>query len=351
MSDIPTTTQKAWLVVRRGKPAQAVELNTDVDVPSKLDPGEVLVKVQAAALNPVGYNMMALRPNFLANRPHVAEHDLAGVVVDANGTHFENGNPVFGFIPTKLQQQTRQGALQQYARLPASHLAARPPNVPPAAAAGLALAGQTAWRALFVVGGLRDGQRVFVNGGSSSVGACAVQLAKAHGCHVAASASAESAALVKALGADDVLDYTSGALHLALVAAARDEKKYDVLFDAVGSSSPALYTHSPAYLAPRGVYVSTGPQASLSLDTLRTIVSVFLRPAWLGGTRRAWRLVGMLENDPEALEALRALAADGRLKPVVDSVYAFEDVQAAYARIMTRRAKGKVVVRVVAEAE
>lgn len=182
--------------------------------------------------------------------------------------------------------------------------------MPPAAAAGLALAGQTAWRALFVVGGLRDGQRVFVNGGSSSVGACAVQLAKAHGCYVAASASAESAALVKALGADDVrpcilvpplertvltrpptqvLDYTSGALHLALVAAARDEKKYDVFFDAVGSSSPALYTYSPAYLAPRRVYVSTGPQASLSLDTLRTIVSVFLRPAWLGGTRRAWR--------------------------------------------------------------
>ncbi|KII89061.1 hypothetical protein PLICRDRAFT_124276 [Plicaturopsis crispa FD-325 SS-3] len=351
MSDIPTT-QKAWLVLRRGTPAQSVELK-DVEVPSKLGAGEVLVRVQAAAFNPVGYKLMAMLPNFIANRPLVAEHDLAGVVVDGNGTRFKNGDPVFGWIPVALQLKTRQGALQQYARLPASHLAARPPNVSVTGASGFTLAAQTAYQGLFKTGGLQDGQRVFVNGGSSSVGAFAIQIAKAHGCHVTASASAKNEEFVRSLGADDFVDYTTGPLHTTLVANA-PAQKYHIFFDAVGSSSPALYTHSPAYVAPGGVYVTTGPQPSFSFsniaDIVSSLVNALLRPTWLGGTKTAWKFIGV-DHKEEDLEALRKLAADRKLKPVTDSVYSFEDVQKAYERIQTHRARGKVVVKVDAKVD
>ena len=111
---IPTT-QKAWVNVRSGRPEKALVLQTDYPVRSKLKKDEVLVKVQAAALNPVydflrvyswpftqiscrGMNFIYKLPGFMASRPMPAEYDFSGVVVDANGTSFNNGDPVYGFL-------------------------------------------------------------------------------------------------------------------------------------------------------------------------------------------------------------------------------------------------------------
>ncbi|KIJ32415.1 hypothetical protein M422DRAFT_265744 [Sphaerobolus stellatus SS14] len=94
-------TQRAWLVIKRGTPSKAVVLKKDFPVPkhAKLKKGEVIVKVHAGALNPVGWKVMLVLPNFLARRPHIAEHDLAGIIVDPNGSHFKAGDEVFGWIP------------------------------------------------------------------------------------------------------------------------------------------------------------------------------------------------------------------------------------------------------------
>jgi NADPH:quinone reductase-like Zn-dependent oxidoreductase len=346
MSSIPKT-QSAWLVVRRGRPENAVVLKTDVPVPSKLGQGEVLVRVQAAALNPIGYKMTRVMPNFIAHRPNVAEHDLAGVVVDANGSQFTNGDPVFGIIPTDLQFKTGQGALAQYARLPSTHLVRYPSNISPTEAAGLALAGQTAYQALFNNASLQHGQRVLVNGGSTSVGAFAIQIAKAHGCHVTAIASGKNEEFVRNLGADDFIDYTKAQLPNQL-SSNPPSVKYHTILDAVGLIEPALYTQSPTYLAPGGVFVSTGPMPSLSwygMSNLMLYVKAIITPTWIGGTPRPWKLV-QVENKPETLKALSDLVADGKLKPVVDSVFSFADVHKAYERILTGRARGKVIVRV-----
>jgi NADPH:quinone reductase-like Zn-dependent oxidoreductase len=133
--------------------------------------------------------------NIPARRPLPAEYDLSGVVVDANGTEFLPGDQVFGFISTgaymthfqftsvtsntlELSLATRQGALAQYARVHSDYLVARPSNVSPVEASGITLAAQTAYQALIDIGQIEPGQTILVNGGSSAVGAFAIQIAR-----------------------------------------------------------------------------------------------------------------------------------------------------------------------------
>ncbi|KAJ2975354.1 hypothetical protein NUW54_g11745 [Trametes sanguinea] len=114
---------------------------------------------------------MGLVPGFLLRRIQAAEYDLAGVVVDGNNTGLKEGDQVFGWIPVPLSLSTGQGALQQYARLPAANLTIRPPSVTPTQAAGFGVAGLTAYQALEGIAHIKEGQSVFVNGGSTAVGA------------------------------------------------------------------------------------------------------------------------------------------------------------------------------------
>ena len=137
-----------------------------------------------------GYKMMKAVPNFVTSHPFTAEMDLSGIIVDANDSEeFKTGDHVFGFISPELQNNTRQGALMQYTCIPASCLVPLPSSTTFTQAAGFAAMGMTAIQALFDIGELESGQSVFVNGGSSGVGAFAIQIAKAKGCRVVASAS------------------------------------------------------------------------------------------------------------------------------------------------------------------
>jgi len=347
LQGIPDT-QKAWLVTRQGKPAQSLKLVTDWPVPKKLRPGEVLVRVQAGALNPVGWKLMKMLPNFIARRPYIAEQDLSGVIVNSNGTRFKNGDEVFGWIPAPLSIKTGQGALAQFVRLPADHLVIRPHNVTPVQAAGLSLAGLTAYQALHEIAEIEPQQTVFINGGSTAVGAFGIQIAKAAGAKVIASASAKNEDFVRSLGADEFIDYTKVDLTKYLVNKA-PSPKFNIFFDAVGLINPAMYTSCGAYLAPDGIFVTTGPlprKGSISevWQLLQTFTAM-MAPRWLGGPRQAYRVV-MVTHKPEDLQALRKLIIDGSVKPIVDSTFDFDDVHKAYERIMTTRATGKVVVKV-----
>ncbi|OCH92073.1 NAD(P)-binding protein [Obba rivulosa] len=349
MSATPST-QRAWRVVRKGYPSKALRLE-NLPVPTQLSSGEVLVKIQAASLNPVGYKLMGLLPNFLAKRPHVAEFDLAGVIIDGNGTKWKAGDAVYGNIPFSQVKKTRQGALAEYARLPAVNLLPRPPHVTPTQAAGLPTAGFTAYQCLFQHGALKKGQSIFVNGGSTSVGAFAIQLAKAAGCTVTASASAKNEQYVRGLGADEFFDYTKAPLHEQLVNAP-PAQKYQVFVEAAGLVDPALYTHSEAYLAPDGVFVSMGPQPK-GFDIVgiaKLAWGVFMKPTWLGGTKRKFMIMSVELNEAE-MQAFNKLVEEEKVKTPVDSVYAFQDTLKAYERIMTGRATGKIIVKVDPDAE
>ncbi|KZP19520.1 NAD(P)-binding protein [Athelia psychrophila] len=348
---IPTV-QKAWKVVTQGAPSKALvfDEHTAVAAESELQPGEVLVQVKAAALNPYGYKLMKMIPNLFAGRPFVSEHDLSGVVVAVHAgskNDFAIGDSVFGWIDHEYQLSARQGALMQYIRMPASCLAPLPSNVSFVDAAGFPLAAATAWQGLFQYGKLEPGQTVFVNGGSSSVGGFAIQIAKARGCRVVASASAGNADYVRSLGADEFVDYTARPLHETLTAHP-PSPKFHLILDAVGLGDPALYAHSRAYLAPNGIYAHTGPEPSLKIFSM--IFHAFLRPAWLGGVRAKFKIF-VLKGNKDDLYALKDLIQEGKLKPTTDSVFAFEDTLKAYDRLLTKRARGKVIVRVDPDAE
>lgn len=147
---------------------------------------------------------MRLIPNIIPGYPYAAENDLSGIIVDAGDSEFKAGDRVFGIVDIWYQRKSQQGSLAQYTRMSAEHLAHLPPNTSFVGGAGLGIAGATAIRLLIVVGKLEPDQYIFINGGSSSVGAFAIQIAKAKGCRVVASASGKNETFVKGLGADEV---------------------------------------------------------------------------------------------------------------------------------------------------
>ncbi|KAF7367257.1 Quinone oxidoreductase [Mycena sanguinolenta] len=337
-------TYSAWFVTKRGHPAQALQLKTDLPIPTKLPRDHVLIKVQAVALNPVDYKIMRALPSFIARRPHVAGMEFAGVVVEANGTEFSSGDKVFG--PSTWP---RPGVLAEYVVLPTSSLAKTPPNVSAVEAAGVSIVTMTAYQGLVKYLHVESGQTVFVNGGSSGVGSAAIQICKSMGCKVVATASAKNKDLLLSLGVDEFIDYTAAPLVEQLLANP-PSPKFHALYDAVGLTDPALYLNCASYLAPGGMYLSAGtlPHSWKEFGgLLRQAFEGHLRPAWLGGVPRKFGAITVDFGNKE-IEACRDLIAKGAVKPVLDSVHLFdqEGVTKAFEKLMTSHAKGKVVIKV-----
>ncbi|KAJ2925209.1 hypothetical protein H1R20_g11890, partial [Candolleomyces eurysporus] len=351
-SEVPDT-QKAWVSVRRGPPRRSLELKEDWPVLKTPQANEVLVKIKAAGLNPVGHKFMKLLPNWIAKRPHVAEFDFSGTVADAHESKdFSVGDEVYGWIwPLELQKSTKQGALSEYIRIPESHIVKRPSNITPIEAAGISLAGLTALQALDAVK-LEEGQTIFINGGSTAVGSFAIQLAKLRGAKVVVTASGKNEEYVRKLGADEFIDYTKvGPLHTFLGHTQPPATKYNVVFEAVGLFDPSLYSHSSKYLAPNGLYISVGPQPwnqgfhlNLVPQGLRLIGALGL-PSFVTGIKSKFLMVAV-HNSVEDNKRLQTYLSEGKVKPLVDSVFKFDDALSAYDRIVTSRATGKVIVQV-----
>ncbi|CAE7153795.1 unnamed protein product [Rhizoctonia solani] len=364
MAAVPET-QNGWRVVRQGPPRRALALQT-FPVPRVRD-GEVLVKIEAAALNPVGYKLMQLLPNLFSHRPHVAEHDFTGIIADAGNSDYKVGDPVIGMIPVPLQRKNGQGALAQYATVPTQYIVSRPPSLVATQAAGISLAGVTAYLATTQYLEVESGQHILINGGSSSVGSFAIQIAKARGCTVTASCSTANLDLVRSLGADEVrqrdksrwpalthsdnytkaVDYTIQPIHAYFTANAPTPKFHGIL-DCVGNT-PQLFLCSPAYLAPSGKFISTGPsmdKLSQLPGVLWDMLQVSAWPRWLGGVPRHYATIVGLTSIDKCLSEITKLVNDGKLRPLVDSVHSFDEVFNAYDKILTHRAKGKVVVTI-----
>ncbi|KAI0311550.1 hypothetical protein OF83DRAFT_1177450, partial [Amylostereum chailletii] len=259
------------------------------------------------------------------------------------------GDPVVAHLPLDLKDH--QGALGEYVSAPSDNLARRPPRPTPTQAAGIPLAGQTAGQALFGVAKLRDGQHVFVNGGSTAVGAYATQFAQARGVRVTASASGRNEGFARRMGAETFIDYTKQdlATHLAQHP---PEPKFDAILEAVGLVAGALYALSEKYITPEGAFMSVGPLPGGMGDIpkLGGLVYGMVMPKWLGGVRRKLQILGVAPSQKD-MDDIFALFAEGKCSPIVDSVSEFEDALKAYDRIMTQRAVGKVIVRVDGTAE
>ncbi|AZO22090.1 MULTISPECIES: NADP-dependent oxidoreductase [unclassified Mesorhizobium] len=171
-------------------------------------PGEVLVRVEAAGINPVDG---AVRGGFyplLGEPPFILGWDISGTVeaLGAGVTAFKVGDDVFGM--PRFPKQV--GAYADLAAAPADEIAIKPAGIDHVHAAALPLAGLTAWQGLVRHGRIQSGQRVLIHAGAGGVGHLAVQIAKARGAHVVSTASPGKLDFVRSLGADEVLDYTKG---------------------------------------------------------------------------------------------------------------------------------------------
>ena len=241
----------------------------DVELPEP-GAGEVRIKVAGSAFNPADGG---IRGGFLpipVVLPHTPGYDVAGTI-DALGEGVGSlavGEHVIGFIP-----MTADGSAAQYVVSPADALVKAPTRVPLADSAGLPSVGLTAHQALFEAGELQAGQRVLVNGAGGPVGGYAVQLAKRAGAYVIATAGPRSTEMVKAAGADEIVDYTTSSV-----------------LDSVSTPVDVLLNLAPisqddfAAMATRvrdgGVVVSTTPTVTTPDDSERNVraVTIFVHP-------------------------------------------------------------------------
>lgn len=331
---------RAFVLARYGGP-QAAELR-QLPRPHP-GPGQVLVRVHAAGLNPVDFKTRAggLRLVQAYRLPTVMGNELAGVV-EACGqgvTRFAPGARVFARMP-----KATMGAFADYAVVPEVLAAPIPATLAFDAAASVPLAGLTALQALRDELGVTAGSRLFIPGGAGGVGTLAIQLARHQGAHVTTTASPRGRALVERLGADAVIDYTREDFREVL-------HGMDGVFDLLGGQTLA---RSFGVVRRGGKVVSVAgmpePQTARkglgrgpALAALFWLASYRLR----GLARRhgvSYRFLFMHPSG-DALAELGQLIEQGALVPVVDRVFAFDRIGEAFAYLEAGHAKGKVVVR------
>ena len=322
---------EAWIQTRYGGVDEVARTRIDVPQPQR---GEVLLRMRATGLNAADRHIMTgepllLRSAFGWSRPKqpVRGIDVAGTVV-ALGPEVSGlavGDEVVGEIPGG-------GGLAEYAIAPAGRLVPRPAEVDPVTAAALPIAGGTAWQALRRAD-VASGDRVLVLGASGGVGTFTVQLAAVRGAEVHASCSERNRALVSSLGASTTYDRRTVPL------AALPEKGFDVVVDIAGDS--------PLHAVRR--LVRDGGSAVLVAGEGGRVLGPIPRVARAAAlsvfSRRPLHPLAATAK-PEALRELLALAADGRIAPVVERTWPLAEAGAALAHLAAGRTVGKVVVTV-----
>ncbi|MFC4377801.1 NADP-dependent oxidoreductase [Nocardia halotolerans] len=290
----------------------------EVDKPTP-GPTEVLIRVHAAGVNPT--DSWHRSSGGIIGEIIPLGWDVSGVVeaVGLGVTLFAPGDEVFGMplLPRPA------GAYAEYITAPARHLARKPANLTHIEAGALSLVALTAWQALVDTADVRAGQRVLIHAAAGGVGHVAVQIAKARGAYVLATARADNHDFVRGLGADEVIDYST----TDFVEAARD---IDVVVDTVGG---AYGPRSLRTLRPGGIVVSLASPAEAALTEQAEPL----------GVRAGFMIV---EADAAGMKAIAELAEAGALRPHVDKVLPLELVSKAHEISDTQRARGKIVLAV-----
>jgi NADPH:quinone reductase-like Zn-dependent oxidoreductase len=309
----------------------------DVDRP-QAGPGHVLVRVRAASVNAADWHVMRGDPKLARlqlglRRPRAAVRgrDFAGEVVEAGAgvTHVLPGDEVYG------ETGLADGAFAEYVRAPAGRVAPRPAGLTSEEAAALPLAGCTALEALRDVAHVEPGQRVLVNGASGGVGTFAVQIGKALGAHVTAVCSARNGELVRSLGADDVVDYTTEDV-------VTSGRRFDVVLDLVGNRG---LRELRRVLTERGTLLLSGGGV-FDGGSLIGPMGLIIGGGLVGRVVRQRIQPFTATPTTERLTALARLAESGRVRPVIDRRYPLAEVPAAIRYVETGHARAKVVVTV-----
>ncbi|MEV5845235.1 NADP-dependent oxidoreductase [Streptomyces sp. NPDC051985] len=297
------------------------EVLTIADAPEPRPlPTEVLVRVRAIGLNPLEARLRAGEFPLLGRPPFVLGWDISGVVEEASQSwRFRPGDEVFG-MPRFPQAAN---AYAEVVSAPALHLVRKPASLSHVEAAALPIVGLTAWQGLVDLGGVREGDRVLVHGGGGGVGHVAIQIAKARGAQVIATASASKRKFVEGLGADEVIDYTA----VDFAEAVRD---VDVVLDTIGGDT---VERSLGVLRPGGHLVTAVAEEDTAL--IARYEAAGMRFSGIG-----------VDPDPVALRGLVELVEQGRLRVHVQETFPFERVTDAHRLLDAGHLQGKLVLTV-----
>jgi NADPH:quinone reductase-like Zn-dependent oxidoreductase len=329
---VPANPMKAIVHCEYGGPE--VLTLTDVEKPIPAD-NQVLVRVRAASLNPLDLTIRGpwlIRPILGMRKPKDTRLgvDYAGTVeaVGKDVTQFKPGDEVFG---------GKNGAVAEYVCVLADRaVTLKPANMTFEQAASVPVAAITALQGLRDKGKIKPGQKVLVNGASGGVGTFAVQIAKAFGAEVTAVCSTRNLDLVRSIGADHVIDYTKEDF-------TKTDQRYDLIFDLVGNHS---FSERQRILTPNGICVMAGLGGAGWHDGMAGRLLGELN-AYLGSWFVSQKFITYIAefNKPD-MAILGDLMRDGKMTPVIDKTYKFNDVPAALTYLETGHARGKVIISV-----
>jgi NADPH:quinone reductase-like Zn-dependent oxidoreductase len=283
--------------------------------------GELLVRVMAAGVNPVDAKARAgafKLPG--AKLPLIPGYDISGVVESTGSgvTKFNKGDAVYAYLSL-----AKGGAYAEFAVVKETEAALKPKNLSHEEAAAVPLAALTAWQALIDTAKMQEGQSVLIHGGSGGVGSFAVQIAKARGAKVSATASARNQEFLKELGADQPIDYRATKFEEVV-------NDVDVVLDTVA-----------------------GETLTRSYDVVKKggfIVSILDQPEKAELEKRGIRGTAILVRpNGEQLAEIAKLIEGGQVKPHVTQVFPLEEVARAHEAIETGHTRGKLVLRIADE--
>jgi NADPH:quinone reductase-like Zn-dependent oxidoreductase len=313
------------------------------DVPAlTLAPDELLVEVHAAGVNPID-NMIPtglFKAVLRFQLPAVMGSDLAGVVTEVGSrvTRFKPGDAIFANI-----FDLGTGAIAEFAVVPERAAALKPAGLDFVQAAAIPMVGLTSWQALQERMNLRAGQKIFIPAGSGGIGTFAIQLAKILGAKVGTTTSTGNVPLVGSLGADEIVDYKKQEFEDVL-------RGYDAVLGTVRGDS---LEKSVGILKPGGTMVSLVGPLDAAFARARKL-NVFLKLVFGLMSRKIMRLAKkrgvtysflFARPDGDQLAEIGELLETGRIRPVIDKVFPFEQAKEALDYLAQGRAKGKVVIK------
>jgi NADPH:quinone reductase-like Zn-dependent oxidoreductase len=326
----PTNPMKAVLHCEYGGPEVLKVEEVEKPVPND---NQVLVKVRAAAVNPLDLTirgLLLLRPLSGLRKPKDTRVgvDYAGTVerVGKNVTNFKPGDEVFG---------GKTGAFAEYVCVLADRaVVLKPANRTFEQAASVPVAAITALQGLRDKGKIQPGQKVLINGASGGVGTFAVQIAKSFGTEVTGVCSTRNVDLVRSIGADHVIDYTKEDF-------TNGAQRYDLIFDLIGNHS---FSERRRILNPNGICVMAGVGGAGWRDDFAKRLSGELN-AYVASRFVSQKFIAYIaEFNKKDMIVLADLMQSGKVTPVIDKTYKLNETPDALRYLEQGHARGKVVI-------
>jgi NADPH:quinone reductase-like Zn-dependent oxidoreductase len=331
---------KAILSDQYGGP-EVLQIADDLPTP-RVGPNGVLVQVRASSVNPVDWKLRRglLDPVRPVRFPVIWGCDLSGVVTETGPavTLFKPGDEVYGFKDGYVGK-TYRGAYAECVVVPEKSLARKPRNLSHEEAAAAPLAALTAWQALLNQGKLKPGKRVLIHAGAGGVGVMAVQIAKAFGAYVAATASARNQDFLRELGADQPIDYTRER-------PGEISPGFDLVLDSVGrgvwrESFRALKAGGRLVTLTVPIPEQPGGKLKFFSTAMGGVAGGILRG--LPGAKLL--LITMAKPRGGELEKISTLIEAGKLRPVIEKIFPLEQIAEAHRLSEQGHVRGKLVVR------